>query len=868
MGWLNPLALWFLAGGSIPVIIHLLHRQKYKKIRWAAMEWLLAAIRKTRRRLQLENLILLLIRILIMLLLAFALARPFLSGAATNLMGESDTHYIFVIDNSYSMEYKPENGQSSSFDRAKQASLDFIKTLQRSEKDRYTVMTLSEYPEIVKSEWNNLDQVKQAIEDLRVSQYGTNTLTAFQVLQQMLDRNRADAPKNADRRVYLFTDMQRNGWELDEANTKKLQELSKSLSNMDGTSFYIVDYIGTVDAPNLAILDLGVTNKVLTIQRPLEIVVLVQNFSSKNALRKVQLLVDGALVDTQPVAIEAGKQGTVTFRHSWRGDVDAGPHHLEARFDPQDKTYDYPSVDNHRHLAIDVKPAIRALLIDGEPKDGKRLNRETGTLEIALATAGIFKCQWVTPHNFYEQKLEEYDLVALCNVKSLQPDILRKLEEFVERGGGLFVTLGSQVDAVWYNREMAACNGRLLATGSCQKCARGLACDGEVDAENKCKKCFRRHQRIPVGGSFLSVAEGQVTLEKRTNEDNKVEEVPVHSGGMGLLPARLGEVVGTPPDLSQSGVPRRPSKVNTDHRVFSLFKDVARAQPYSLVFWKFFKTEGYDPRGVLAEFDDSIHSPLMIEQTWHEGRVILFTTAIDAEKDWNAGIPGRAPYIPIIHGVGEYLAARTATLRNFFVGEPLQFFVPHDTKKKFRLYLPSEVYRCPKDGADRTGAGACAKCQSVLGREHLVSWIEVIPEPKNEEDRFMEILYSPDLSLTPINGSTRKGLQSRGIYTLTKADAKPDDKPVSFFGANVGPRQPLPEQIRACEGNLETMPKDEFKKRYPEFKVEFIGDRSSSGDGVKFHPPETELWRKVLFALLGFLVIESILACIFGRSKQ
>jgi len=54
---------------SAPVIIHLLNRQRYRRITWAAMHWLLASFKKSSRRLQIEDLILLIIRILILVLL-------------------------------------------------------------------------------------------------------------------------------------------------------------------------------------------------------------------------------------------------------------------------------------------------------------------------------------------------------------------------------------------------------------------------------------------------------------------------------------------------------------------------------------------------------------------------------------------------------------------------------------------------------------------------------------------------------------------------------------------------------------------------------------------------------------------------------
>src|SRR5579864_2842015 len=72
----NPFAM--IAGVlliSSPIIIHLINRMRYKRIRWAAMEFLLKAQKRSRRKLIIEQLILLLLRILLILLIAVLLAR-------------------------------------------------------------------------------------------------------------------------------------------------------------------------------------------------------------------------------------------------------------------------------------------------------------------------------------------------------------------------------------------------------------------------------------------------------------------------------------------------------------------------------------------------------------------------------------------------------------------------------------------------------------------------------------------------------------------------------------------------------------------------------------------------------------------------
>jgi hypothetical protein len=82
----------------VPVLIHLLSRQRRRPIEWAAMRFLLEALRKHRRRLQLEQALLLLVRCLILIVLGAALARPLLESAGILDVGGSRT-VLLVIDN-------------------------------------------------------------------------------------------------------------------------------------------------------------------------------------------------------------------------------------------------------------------------------------------------------------------------------------------------------------------------------------------------------------------------------------------------------------------------------------------------------------------------------------------------------------------------------------------------------------------------------------------------------------------------------------------------------------------------------------------------------------------------------------------------
>ena len=83
---------------SIPIIVHLLSRRQRLPIEWAAMQFIIEAWKNQRRRLRLQNLLLLFIRCLIPLVLGFALAQPILNRSS--LLGTSTTVNHILIDNS------------------------------------------------------------------------------------------------------------------------------------------------------------------------------------------------------------------------------------------------------------------------------------------------------------------------------------------------------------------------------------------------------------------------------------------------------------------------------------------------------------------------------------------------------------------------------------------------------------------------------------------------------------------------------------------------------------------------------------------------------------------------------------------------
>ena len=146
LSWfLNPWMLLGAAAIASPILIHLLNKRRFKIVEWAAMDFLFQADKKNRRRVQLENFILLALRCLAMLLVALMLARPFLPSSLTNVMQQSQkVERVLLVDDSLSQTVP--RGNSTAFDDAKVAVKELIARFADSNKteDWLTVMIASD----------------------------------------------------------------------------------------------------------------------------------------------------------------------------------------------------------------------------------------------------------------------------------------------------------------------------------------------------------------------------------------------------------------------------------------------------------------------------------------------------------------------------------------------------------------------------------------------------------------------------------------------------------------------------------------------------------------------------------------------------
>lgn len=109
MQFVYPVFLWALAAISVPIIIHLFHFRRYKKIVFSDIRFLQQLQEQNKSKQKLKDLLVLLCRILAVSAMVLAFAQPFIPLGQNSKTGGSNVVSVFV-DNSFSMNAQGTDG--------------------------------------------------------------------------------------------------------------------------------------------------------------------------------------------------------------------------------------------------------------------------------------------------------------------------------------------------------------------------------------------------------------------------------------------------------------------------------------------------------------------------------------------------------------------------------------------------------------------------------------------------------------------------------------------------------------------------------------------------------------------------------------
>ncbi|HUE72567.1 MAG TPA: BatA domain-containing protein [Pirellulaceae bacterium] len=431
--------LWAIAA-AVPILIHLWSRHRYQQLPWGAMQFLLAAMRKNARRIQLTQWLLLALRTLILVLFALALANPLLSLVSPALGGGSGgrTLYVLVIDGSYSMDYRREG--LPRLDEAKESARQLVGDGQQG--DGYALILMGQPPRVVIGDPAfDPDDVSQELSSLEMPHAGANLPQTLAEIEATLASAREKHPRLVQRRVVFFTDLGRTTWQ--DVTTADVKQRLARLADLPGTSLALVD-LGQPQEQNLAVTRLEMTQPLATLAAESVFQAEIQSFADQEMPRQsVELLIDGMRVAAQQVDVPPRGRANVSFPYRF----DAAAEHVAQVRLADDRL----PLDNQRWLSVPVREAIRVLCVYGRPGETRHIAlalspQRTDRPAVRVTEAG--------ESTILESDLATYDCVVLGNIGRFSRDEAAVLTQYVRSGGGLIVFLGDQAQLDNYNQEL------------------------------------------------------------------------------------------------------------------------------------------------------------------------------------------------------------------------------------------------------------------------------------------------------------------------------------------------------------------------------------------------------------------------------
>jgi hypothetical protein len=416
MIFLNWIMLLGLAALAIPVIIHLLNRAKARQMDWGAMRFLLASVAARRRRLILEDVLLLIVRCLAITFIAVAMARPFLpsssiipsafvlpailiatvlAATAAAFWNSQDTRKkllrtlagllivaalasflerwlqsrrwfaggesrdtVILLDGSTSMMVKFEG--KTNFERA----LEEAKTVVDMGRpgDAVAIIVAGPVPRpLIRTPTADRKEIASALDPAKIRAMG-GSLGVLEAL------NAAAASllegHNPMKRIVLITDGQDAGWDVQgEGRWKFIGDTFKSLPSPPQLVCRKLPMPATFR--NAAVSDIAISRSIIGTDRPVKIDAKISNSGTLPLQPSgMEILVDGIMVTRETLVKEIPPGAAETIRFEYRFET-PGRHVVTARIIGDD---DLPT-DNSNDRVVDVQDRLSVLLVDGAPAE-------------------------------------------------------------------------------------------------------------------------------------------------------------------------------------------------------------------------------------------------------------------------------------------------------------------------------------------------------------------------------------------------------------------------------------------------------------------------------------------------------------------
>jgi Aerotolerance regulator N-terminal len=422
---------------GVPILLHLIMRQKPKQLSFPAFRFLRQKARINQRKIRLQHWLLLALRMLLIAALCFALARPRLVSSNVPFGGEQVIAAIFIFDTSPSMEYTVAG--KTRLDDAKRRFHEIFDELSPSSQIAVFDTADEAGSDDPDDHWLTSSQLRSCVEGLRIrpanAPLNRQLERAYRLLQKVGDSE--DAPP---RFLFVFSDRTRESW--DAAAAKRMQP-------DDGINTVYVD-VGVENPKDLSIDKLEIKPAVAAPGEKITIIATVRATGDTRESEMTCQLDPEPNVERQPdKRLVKGDSEIITFE---RDAPDKPEGVKEAAFHVVVKlgTTDALPSNNARYATFLVRDKRKILTVVNEiPRPGSEEQPTFGAWRDAVNCApGAFQCDVKAlddAANLTADDLHQtYQAICLFQVPQPTQALWDLLAQYVRRGGGLLIVPGGR----------------------------------------------------------------------------------------------------------------------------------------------------------------------------------------------------------------------------------------------------------------------------------------------------------------------------------------------------------------------------------------------------------------------------------------
>lgn len=430
MSFLQPLFLAGLLAAAIPIAIHLINRRKATRQAFPALRLLMESNKKEARSIKVRQWVLLGLRVLVIAALALALAKPyFLSDEGVTASERLPTAVVVVVDDSASMQHE------GWWENAAERFDEQVGELRPW--DEATLITTSDVDGPVTRFASDHNEIREAFAELQASDASADLSDAVVAAGDLLSSSQLPS-----KRIVVISDFARGGFPESPTPEAKIPYEVRQVSVRDDAESI---------PENLGIVAVDYEQEHGGNGGRWKITATVRNYGPDDQKGvELRLNIDGEDIGGGLVDVPALKTSTHTFRHRFEG---AGVRQAYVELVGDDPL----EVDNRYHFAVDLKERIRVLLVNGEPNSvaySDELFFAVRALNPGTSSHSAIIPEMTTPEGLAGRDLDAFDVVVMANVATVSQSNAGKLEQFVDGGGGLMVTMGDQVDTASWNQTM------------------------------------------------------------------------------------------------------------------------------------------------------------------------------------------------------------------------------------------------------------------------------------------------------------------------------------------------------------------------------------------------------------------------------